>query len=269
MIIPARYSMTFIDRAAINPVRILLIVVFALSTTACFEDKWTSTTSDDAPTPAQSLIAFDMDGNLEARIRWTTYGVPHIEADNLESLAFGNGYAYARDNYCTLAEQMVKIRSERSRYFGPDQEPGSGDSSHLISDFGYKALGIMEDATLQFEQFSDNTRAILSGFSAGFNQYKNDTGSTNLPAQCASADWLKEISAQELAAYYQSLDLQTTSLQYLDLAWFANPDKGSEYLPYPVNENDAHIGKAADGVEFDEAFIQWPDQPSRALGSNA
>jgi acyl-homoserine-lactone acylase len=40
-----------------------------------------------------------------------------------------------------LADQIVKYNSERSRYFGPDQD-NEGDSLNLISDFSYLALGI-------------------------------------------------------------------------------------------------------------------------------
>ena len=41
-------------------------------------------TPEPAPEPIQ---AFDPDGTLSADIRWTTYGVPHVTADNLESMA--------------------------------------------------------------------------------------------------------------------------------------------------------------------------------------
>ena len=98
-------------------------------------------TPEPAPEPIQ---AFDPDGTLSADIRWTTYGVPHVTADNLESMAYGVGFAFARDNLCVLADQIVKYNSERSKYFGPDQVVGSGDSAHLINDFGYLTVGIRE-----------------------------------------------------------------------------------------------------------------------------
>src|SRR5680860_1729647 len=69
---------------------------------------------------------FPVDGKLEANIRRTTGGVPHITADNLKSAAFGHGYAQAQDNVCLLAEAIVKARSERSKYFGPGPDAGFG-----------------------------------------------------------------------------------------------------------------------------------------------
>jgi len=76
------------------------------------------------PTPAPAppmLPAFDSDGVLQANIRWTDYGVPHVTADNLESMSFGVGYAFAQDNLCILADQIIKYNSERSKYLGPDR----------------------------------------------------------------------------------------------------------------------------------------------------
>ncbi|WP_243734962.1 MULTISPECIES: penicillin acylase family protein [Idiomarina] len=84
-------------------------------------------TYEGNPLPGQEpLSTFDEDGELQADISWTTYGVPYITADNLESMAFGVGYAYAQDNLCILAEQVVKFNSQRSQFFGPDNPIDSG-----------------------------------------------------------------------------------------------------------------------------------------------
>ena len=61
-------------------------------------------------------------GELGATISRTAYGVPHIRAGNIESLAFGFAYAFAEDNLCTIADSYVTVSGERSRYFGPDEE---------------------------------------------------------------------------------------------------------------------------------------------------
>ena len=41
----------------------------------------------------------------------------------------------AEDRFCDLADQIVKVRSERSRWFGPGQ-----DGINLATDFGYRAV---------------------------------------------------------------------------------------------------------------------------------
>ena len=108
-----------------NKKNIIYSALLALGLTACGGDSdlttpnktVTPTTPPPVVEPTPTLIAFDPDGSLEANIRWTSYGVPHITADNLQSLGFGSGYAYAKDNLCILADQLVKIRSERAKYF--------------------------------------------------------------------------------------------------------------------------------------------------------
>src|SRR6185503_14960841 len=55
---------------------------------------------------------------LQAKIQRTKYGVPHITAKNIKSLAAGWAYAFAQDNLCTIAEEYVTVNAERSRFFG-------------------------------------------------------------------------------------------------------------------------------------------------------
>src|SRR5262245_3722311 len=66
-----------------------------------------------APRPAAAAPAY------RATIRWTSHGVPHVVAGDLGGLAFGQGYAFATHHVCVLADQIVKLRSERARLFGP------------------------------------------------------------------------------------------------------------------------------------------------------
>ena len=44
---------------------------------------------------------------LSAEIRRTSYGIPHIRANDYASVAYGMAYAYAQDNVCLLADQVV------------------------------------------------------------------------------------------------------------------------------------------------------------------
>ena len=61
-----------------------------------------------------------------SRIQRTRFGVPHVEAPDEKGLGYGLGYAFAQDNLCTLAEQIVTVNGERSLYFGRDgvYDPG-------------------------------------------------------------------------------------------------------------------------------------------------
>jgi acyl-homoserine-lactone acylase len=55
----------------------------------------------------------------DVSITRTTYGVPHIRAKDYGSLGYGQGYAFAQDNLCVFLEDLLTIRGERSRFFGP------------------------------------------------------------------------------------------------------------------------------------------------------
>src|SRR5215212_9918378 len=56
----------------------------------------------------------------KAQISRTSYGIPHVLAHDWGGLGFGAGYAYAEDNLCTLANEIVTVRGRRARFFGPD-----------------------------------------------------------------------------------------------------------------------------------------------------
>ncbi len=210
-----------------------LCVILALSACNDSDDKAPTPPPTVTPPPAEkTLIAFDPDGNLEANIKRTTYGVAHITADNLESTSFGYGYAYAQDNLCILADQIVKVRSERSKYFGPDKILGSGDSGNIISDFGHHALRVMTSAKKMYPDLSENTRALVEGYVAGYNKYLNDTGVDNLAPECAGQAWVKPITPQELTAFMFATSQLASGLKFFETAFFASPGDADEYLPY-------------------------------------
>jgi acyl-homoserine-lactone acylase len=143
----------------------------------------------------------------EARIRRTTYGIPHIEAKDMGSLGFGEGYAQAEDHLCSIADQVVKARGERSRYFGR----GPSDQ-HLHNDIAMKALGLLEDAGRDLAAEPQEMRDWYAGFVAGFNKYLADTGRDNVKGWCKGAEWVTPIKAEEIAAYHRMFSLTVTQL---------------------------------------------------------
>ena len=52
-------------------------------------------------------------------------GVAHIVAKNFTALGLGEGYAFAQDNLCTFADDIVTLRGERSKYFGATPWPST------------------------------------------------------------------------------------------------------------------------------------------------
>ncbi|WDE01817.1 penicillin acylase family protein [Thalassomonas actiniarum] len=201
----------------------------------------------------KTLVAFAPDGELSAEIRWTDYGVPHITADNLQSLGYGSGFAYARDNICILADQIVKVRSERAKYFGPDEVENSGDSAHLISDFGYLALKVMASANEHYPALSENSRALLEGYTSGYNRYLAETGVENLAPACAGQSWVKPITPQELTAYIFATSQLASGEEFMELAFFAAPGDDNSFQPYAAKSDN--LAKAQDKTINNTSFI--------------
>ena len=110
-------------------------------------------------------------------IRETSYGIPHILASDLASASAGLGYVGARDYGCVLLDQIVRVRSERSRYFGAGTQ-----NANLDSDFGMLALGIHDGGKRGLALQSSELRAGIDGFVAGFNHFLD---TRVLSAECA------------------------------------------------------------------------------------
>ncbi len=212
------------------------------------------------PTEAPPIPAFAADGALSADVRWTTYGVPHVKGDNLESMAYGVGYAFAKDNLCILADQIVKYNSERAKYFGPDLVPASGDSKHLINDFGFLTLGIRELAEDNLPQLSENTRAMFSGYTKGYNKYLNDTPLEEMDPACAGQPWIQEIDSVDLLTYSLGVALLPGAANFLDLMFIAAPP-GEDYLPTPESIDTKTSIKIS-------PTLAMPTKNPRDMGSN-
>ncbi len=130
-----------------------------------------------------------------AQIQRTSFNVPHITAKNLPSAWFGQGYAMAEDRACVLLDQVIKIRSQRSRLFGA----GEGDAN-IETDFAYKHLGLLAAAEQDLAVLPVNIQEMLTAHAAGINQFLNDKGIAGLPLSCRNAKWLLNVTPADLLA---------------------------------------------------------------------
>lgn len=133
----------------------------------------------------------------EADIRWTTHGVAHIRASDWGSLGYGQGWACARDHLPTLADQLVKVRSERARWYG-----AGPDGRHLHSDLGYRMLGVQERAPMLRDAQPATIREFVAGYASGTNAWIAEAAGTDaLPAWCRDAPWLAPFDELDLWTY--------------------------------------------------------------------
>ena len=256
---------------------IVMSAVLAGLLTACSDsDDDGEPTADDNSTPvsddSSSVLLSASDTELQATIRRTTNGVPHINSSSLEGVAFGAGYAQAQDNVCLLAESFVKARSERAKYFGPGE-----NNSHIISDFSYQALRILSGAKNEYPELTAESTALLDGFTAGYNKYVSDTSPTDLPVQCNAAPWVKTIRPQDLLAYYRIVGQYASGDLLSDGAVFSavppgvSPDPVISTESESVGSLDNTISEPSENVASDArkmagiSLVRSPEQ----LGSNA
>ncbi|HEX8822307.1 MAG TPA: penicillin acylase family protein, partial [Archangium sp.] len=176
-----------------------------------------------------------------ATIRRTAHGIPHITAPTLGGVGFGQGHAFAQDHACSLADQIIKVRGERARFFGA----GPGDA-HLSSDFAYHALELLNRGRAGLETQPEDTRQLLQGFADGYNHFLESPGATRLP--CAGQPWLRPIGADELMAYLLNISLTASGYRLIDAIAAAQPPspQGVQSLP-PALPPREEAGLASNG----------------------
>jgi acyl-homoserine-lactone acylase len=194
-----------------------LVGQFALAVAlhGCGAHRTEAPTTAPATTPAPAPIAAP---SYRATVRWTSHAIPHIVADDLGSLAFGQGYAFATLHVCVLADQIVKLRGERARRFGPGE-----NNANVESDFGWLAIGVHDEAHRALPRLSADAAAMLRGFVAGYNRYLADTRRDALPPDCANADWVQPIDEIDLLSHWGQVAILGTTAYFVDSIAAAQP----------------------------------------------
>jgi acyl-homoserine-lactone acylase len=155
-------------------------------------------------------LAMADDDRYSAEIRRTEYGIPHVLASDYGSLGYGYAYAFAQDNLCVMADRVVTLRGERSRYFGQAGDPGDpfadeeDATSNLASDVYYRGLrqsGVVRRLLARPAPLGPTAelREMVDGYVAGYNRYLRDTGVARLPdPTCRGKAWVGTITALDV-----------------------------------------------------------------------
>lgn len=234
-----------------------LVVLGSTLLGGCFHDDSSSRTSK----PALNTDLFPADGTLAATIRRTTGGVPHVKADNLKSAAFGHGYAQAQDNVCMLAEAIVKARSERSKYFGPGPDSGFGVGLNIVNDFSYKAQKIYSGAEAEYPTLSDESRALVDGFVAGYNKYVAQTDPADFPAECRDQPWVQPITPVDLLAHYRVVGQYASGALFATGAVFLAVPPGIDPAPAPAN----NVGQTEEVEQLRKQVVATASAGAKAI----
>ncbi len=209
------------------------------------------------------------DGIYSAEIRRTSYGIPHILAQDFGSLGFGQGYSAGEDIICSLMDTLVTGRGERSKFFGPDEryrDHVTFNATNLAADtlFGdIIARGVVEgllDSTEPGVAPGEEMRAIVRGYVAGLNQYLEDVGGSAGVGDptCAGEDWVRPAVEMDLwRGIYAANLLASAGVFAQEIADAAPPtDDGSTGLPTGLLPNP--LGDLIPGANPEPAFAPVP-----------
>jgi acyl-homoserine-lactone acylase len=198
-----------------------------------------------------------------ADIVWTEYGIPHVTADDYGSAGYGVGYAYARENFCTIMREYIYAAGESARYFG--------DAGDLNSDFVMKLYNDDERIDRMIEEdLPDYVVENLTGYAAGINRYLSETGVDNLAEGaegCRGAEWVREIDLRDVMRLLHKAVLVGSAGPLTDYIVAAAPSAPVAKLKVPEGVAPAALMVAGlTQADFDNG-IALPK--GGALGSNA
>ncbi|RFS81139.1 acylase [Actinomadura spongiicola] len=216
--------------------------------------------------PGTSSAAAENGRGPSVTIRYTEYGIPHITASSHRALGYGTGYAAAKDNICLLAQGVVTLRGERSRYFGPDAAPDgslSSASTNLASDVFFTRIndsGIVERLADRPAPHGPaaQVRELARGWAAGYNRYLRE-GEITDPG-CKDAPWLRPITEQDVHRRMYALAVFIGSGLVADGAVSATPP--GEVAPTPDQPRQ-------EAVEAARKLLAGADMGSNAIAVGA
>ena len=157
-----------------------------------------------------------------ADIRRTTFGVPHIRANDERGLGYGIGYAYAQDNLCLLANEVVTVSGERAKYFGPEQATLE-ERNNLVSDVFFTWLNTPQAVSAFWNAQTPQIQQRIEGYVAGYNRYLKEQGA---PAQCQAA-WVRPLVAQDVIKLTRRLLVEGGVGQFADALAGATPPQAT------------------------------------------
>jgi acyl-homoserine-lactone acylase len=141
----------------------------------------------------------------EVTIVTDSAGIPHVTASNFRSLGYGEAWAFAEDNFCTLAQDFVTVNGDRSQYFGANNlavnYSAGVDPTNLDSDLFWQQV---KNSGLYQSQMKakppvgplPQVLQLYEGYVAGYNAYLA-SGDLQDPA-CAGQPWVRPITLEDM-----------------------------------------------------------------------
>lgn len=210
-------------------------------------------------------------GPVEVTIKRDAYDVPHIYADDLYSLMYGNGYAQAQDRLFEL---------DLLRHVGWGDAAAVVGAAQLGSDVEvHRELYSAEEIEAQWQAASPAAKSILQAYSDGVNRYMLEATARNeLPGEFAALGhvpepWTPQDSVasiiyligyfgvdgghelgnlQRLAQLNDTLGPDQAWTAFQDLSWLRIDDS-----PTTIHPDDRIINGCEDGLPREQTLHQW------------
>ena len=198
-------------------------------------------------------------------------GIPHIVARNFRALGYGEGYAFAQDNLCTFANDIVTLEGERSRYFGPKalaiNYSAGVSSTNLQSDLFWRYIRVSGLIKRQLNAAPPNgllspVRDIYTGWIEGYNRYLS-SGKLNDPA-CKGKPWVRPITLTDMLVRGVQITTEASSQQFLSDMVDAGPPAAQTQIARVGVRTAAQIPTASSSAALTAQF----DAADRPEGSN-
>ena len=190
---------TILDRRA--PKLALLTIAVSLGLLSC-SDSNTSFNNTQVSPPDKIPDTSE----FSASIQRTEFGIPHITAKDYKGLGYGVGYAFAEDNFCSLAREVVVSKGQSALYL-TNGTPNAINAA-VASDVFYTWYNSPERRAEFLSAQDPETIDAVKGYAAGFSRYLRDKGAANLDPACANAEWVREITIDDLLALYGKANLR-------------------------------------------------------------
>ncbi|UOD31557.1 acylase [Massilia violaceinigra] len=191
----------------------------------CSNDGSSGSNSNNSAKPGEAAAKY------QAEISRTSFGVPHIKANDEGSLAYGVATAYAQDNVCLMADEFTTVSGERSKHFGPTATRQTSDIPNLQTDFFYRIINDDEAVKNAWNAHSAPMKAMIEGYVAGYNDYLDKTGMNNLPTACKNGAWVRKVNEQDMIKLLRRYAAEASSGQFIAAMVGATPPGQNGLIP--------------------------------------
>lgn len=204
------------------------------------------------------------DQDQSAQIRRTGFGVPHIVAKNELGLGYGIGYAYAQDNLCLLANEIVTVNGQRSQFFGPDQSTLE-KRNNLASDLFFKWLNTPQAVAGFWNAQPAEIRQLMQGYADGYNRSLQEQTASGLPEAC-QGEWVRPIDSDDLVRLGRRLLVEGGLGQFTEAIAGARPPQSETHNAQLASEQNLQLQALQAAAERNQRFALERGSNAVAVG---